>query len=291
MPLLPAFRPDTALRRRVGEALHAEVDIRRRLDALECQIRHGDAEHIERLVSPAYGSTEPEVTVIVTLFDYEAVVTETLDSIVASTDVDYEIVVVDDHSNDGGRAVVADFMDRHPDTPIVLLGCNSNRGLPSARNLAFAQASADKVMVMDADNHVYPTCLRRLADALDDDPDSSFSWAILEEFGLESGLRSAVGWHVPWLCAANNIDAQAMIRTSVWRSLGGYRTDDPLVFGWEDWELWLRIAAGGGHGTHLRQILGRYRRQAQSMLATSNLFSDLMGEHLRTLHPSLPWPS
>ena len=291
MPLLPAFQPDRALRRQVGEALHAEVEIRRDLDALACQVLHGDPQHIERITTPAYDDAHPEVTVIVTLFNYETVVLETLDSIVASTDVDYEVVVVDDHSTDGGRAAVADFMNRHPDVPMLLLGCDSNRGLPVARNLAFGQARSDKVMVMDADNHVYPTCLRKLADALDADPEASFAWAILEEFGIEAGLRSAVGWHVPWLCAANNIDAQAMIRTSVWQSLGGYRTDDALVFGWEDWELWLRIAASGGHGVHVRQILGRYRRQENSMLATSNLFSDIMADHLRTLHPSLPWPS
>ena len=106
-------------------------------------------------------------------------------------------------------------MDDHPDVPMLLLGRENNCGLPQARNLGIARARAAKVMILDADNAVYPTCLRRLADALDADPDASFAYATLEAFGAEPGLRSHLPWHVPWLCAANYLDAQAMIRRDV----------------------------------------------------------------------------
>tara|TARA_R110002110_G_scaffold270426_1_gene486039 strand:- start:659 stop:2608 length:1950 start_codon:yes stop_codon:yes gene_type:complete len=294
IPLLPAFRPTTALRRRVYAALHDEMSLQRSIDAARCAYRHGDAEHVEVITSAAYRDATPdatpEVSVIVTLFDYAAVVGETLDSIVASTNVDIEIVIVDDHSNDHGRQVVSDFIEAHPDTPIVLIGVDANRGLPASRNRAIEHARGAKVMVMDADNHVYPSCLRRLADALDAHPGAAFSWSILEEFGKTTGLRSATGWHVPWLCVANHIDAQAMFRAATFEQHGGYRVDDALVFGWEDWEMWLRLAASGERGVHVGEMLGRYRTQETSMLATSNLFGDLMLEHLRELHPTLPWP-
>jgi hypothetical protein len=291
IPLLPPFRPTTALRRRVYTALHDEMSLQRSIDAARCIHRYGDAQHVEVITSASYKNATPEVSVIVTLFDYAAVVGETLDSIVASTDVDIEIVIVDDHSNDHGRQVVRDFIEAHPDTPIVLVGVDANRGLPASRNRAIEHARGAKVMVMDADNHVYPTCLRRLADALDTHPDAAFSWSILEEFGKTTGLRSATGWHVPWLCVANHIDAQAMFRASTFEQHGGYRIDDALVFGWEDWEMWLRLAASGERGVHVAEMLGRYRTQDTSMLATSNLFGDLMLEHLRELHPTLPWPT
>lgn len=291
IPLLPAFRPTTIFRRRVYAALHDEMSLQRSIDAARCAYRHGDGEHAEVITSTSYENATPEVSVIVTLFDYAAVVGETLDSIVASTDVDIEIVIVDDHSNDHGRQVVIDFIVAHPDTPIVLIGVDANRGLPASRNRAIEHARGPKVMVMDADNHVYPTCMRRLATALDAHPGAAFSWSILEEFGKTTGLRSATGWHVPWLCVANHIDAQAMFRAATFKQHGGYRVDDALVFGWEDWEMWLRLAASGERGVHVAEMLGRYRTQETSMLATSNLFGDLMLEHLRELHPTLPWPS
>ncbi|MGB0113278.1 MAG: glycosyltransferase family A protein, partial [Ilumatobacteraceae bacterium] len=254
------------------------------------QLVHGVPDHIDRFVTPAYAEASPEVSVLVTLFDYGHLVTETLDSIVASRDVDIELIVIDDHSNDDGRAVVRTFMDRHAEVPMVLLGREANAGLPAARNLGFETARADRVMVMDADNLVYPTCLRRLSDALDADTDAAFAYATLEAFGERPGLVSAMGWHVPWLCERNYIDAQAMIRTSTWRRHDGYRDGDELVFGWEDWELWLRLAAAREHGVHVAQMLGRYRTQNSSMISVTNLAAPAMLAHLRELHAGLPWP-
>ena len=84
----------------------------------------------------------PEVSVIVTVFNYASVVGETLESIAASRDVALEVVVVDDHSTDDSRDVVARFLVEHPDVPMLLLGCEANRGLPAARNLGIDRARA-----------------------------------------------------------------------------------------------------------------------------------------------------
>ena len=146
-------------------------------------------------------------------------------------------------------------------------------------------------MVIDADNLVYPNCLRRLADALDAHPDASFAYAILEAFGAEPGLRSHLPWDVPWLCAANYIDAQAMIRRDVLERHGGYRDDDDSIYGWEDWDLWLRLAEAGEHGVHVPEMLGRYRTQRTSMISMSNLAADAMRAHLVERYPTLPWPA
>lgn len=289
LPLLPPFRPNGQLRLDAFRAMAAETALQRRIDRVRCLVRHGADDVIERTETPAYAGAEPEVSVIVTLFDYGHLVTETLDSLVASQDVAFEIVIVDDHSRDDGREVVQAFAAAHPDVPLLLLGSEINRGLPASRNLAFHHARAPKVMVMDADNLVYPTCLRKLSDALDADPAAAFAYATLECFGERPGVASAKAWYVPWLCEANYIDAQAMLRADAWERIGRYRTDDTLVFGWEDWELWLRFAAAGEHGVHVPQMLGRYRTQAESMITTTNLVADHMLAHLRDLHPDLPW--
>ena len=290
IPVLPAFTPMAALRHRTYRALMAETVLQRQIEGARCQLRHGSADHVERVESASYRELDsPQVSVVVTLYDYGHLVTETLDSIAASTEVTFEIIVVDDHSNDDGRAVVAGWIGEHSGVAALLLGSEINRGLPAARNLGFEASRAPKVMVMDADNLVYPTALRRLADALDADCQAAFAYSVLEEFGTDTGVRSAMAWHVPWLCEANYIDAQAMLRRDAWQRHGGYR-DDELVFGWEDWELWLRFAAAGEHGVHVSQMLGRYRTQEVSMLSTSNLVGDHMLRHLRELYPALAWP-
>jgi glycosyltransferase involved in cell wall biosynthesis len=263
--------------------------LRRAIDAEQCRLRFGVADHVTETTTPTYAGVTPEVSVIVTLHDYAGLVTETLDSIVASRDVALEVVVVDDHSTDDGRAVVQRFLDAHPDVAMLLLGCDANRGLAGARNLGVARSRADRIMVMDADNLVYPACLRRLSDALDADPTAAFAYATLEAFGVDPGLRSQLGWNPAWLCAANYIDAQAMVRRTTYERHGGYR-DDEWVYGYEDWDLWLRLAAAGEHGVHVPQMLGRYRTQASSMITITNLAADVMRERIEQRYPSLPWP-
>ena len=94
-------------------------------------------------------------------------------------------------------------------------------------NLAVTLAqSGEKVMVMDADNLVYPSALRALTDALDGDPGAAFAYTSLEEFGVAPGVRSAMAWHVPWLCEANYIDAHVEPRLIDLRMLPSELCDD-----------------------------------------------------------------
>jgi hypothetical protein len=290
-PLLPVFRPADALRERVYHALLAEQRLQRTIESVRCQLAYDTPIHDLEFTTPAFerGEVTPGISVVVTLFNYADVVTEALDSVAASTGVAVELIVVDDHSTDGGRDVVLQFMDAHPDLPVLLLGRDNNCGLPQARNHGIARTRATKVLILDADNAVYPTCLRRLADALDADPGASFAYATLEAFGAEPGLRSHLPWHVPWLCAANYLDAQAMIRRDVLVRHGGYREGE-WIYGWEDWDLWLRLAAAGERGVHLPEMLGRYRTQRTSMISISNLAAESMTARLRDRYPTLPWP-
>lgn len=290
-PLLPVFTPYRTLRRAVYDQLLAEIAHRRELGRFRSLLDHGDPDHVGRTSTPAWDTAGPaDVSVVVTVFDYADVVVETLDSIVVSLDVGIEIVIVDDASTDDSVAVVRDWMEQHGDVPALLLTRAANQGLTRARNLAIDHARCDFVMMMDADNLVYPTCLRRLADVLQTDPSAAFAYATLEAFGAEPGLRSAQGWHVPWLCDANYIDAQAMIRRSTLQRLDGYRVDDTM-YGWEDWDLWLRIASIGEYGVHVPQMLGRYRTQPGSMVSLTNLVAADLRAGLVARYPKLPWPA
>ena len=289
---LGAFRPYAPLQRAAKRLALDDTDMLRRIDATSCLIRHGQGQHVERIATPSYlgRTTAPRVSAVVTLYDYAGVVGETLMSLIASTDVDVEIIVVDDHSSDDGRHVVSDLFDRHPNVPMLLLGKDANEGLAAARNDGFAAAVGEYVFVMDADNHVYPTCLARLADTLDEHRDAAAAYSILEDFGTQRNIRSALAWDPARLCVANYIDAQAMWRRSMWEALGGYRNDDREVYGWEDWDLWLRLAETGGRAVLRTEILGRYRVQDSSMITLTNLATDDAIVSMRNRYPRLPWP-
>jgi hypothetical protein len=287
---LGPFRPYLPALQTAKRIAMAENAAQRRIDAAECLLRHGAVQHVNRVETPAYANAAPEVSVVVSLYNYAAVVTETLDSIIASTGITFEVIVVEDHATDASRRVVDQFVAAHPFVPMVLIAKDANEGLAAARNTGFEAARAERVMVMDADNMIYPSCLRKLADTLHRDSDAEAAYAILEDFGEQRNVRSAIAWDPRRLCRANYIDAQAMLRKSMWERLGGYRADDEHLYGWEDWDLWLRLADSGGHAVLVRQILGRYRVQRGSMISLTNLATDDAIAAMRRRHPSLPWP-
>ncbi len=287
---LGAFRPFLPTLVAAKRLAMAENTALQRLDAAACELASGSRQHIVRIETPAYAGAAPEVSVVVSLYNYADVVVDTLHSIVASEGVGFELIVVEDHATDASRAVVQRFIDDHPTVPIILIAKDANEGLAAARNSGFDHARAPLVMVMDADNTIYPSCLRKLADALNNDPGVDAAYAILEDFGDQRNIRSALAWDVDRLCRANYIDAQAMLRKSAWLRLGGYRADDELVYGWEDWDLWLRLAAGSGRAMLVTQILGRYRVQRGSMVALTNLATDDAIAAMRQRYPTLPWP-
>jgi hypothetical protein len=287
--LLGPFTPYTELRRRAKRLALDDTDMIRRIESVVSTLRTGSPEYRTISVTPGHDQATPRVSSVVTLYNYAGVVGETLDSLAASAEVDHEIIVVDDHSADDGRRVVERFMASHPELAVMLIAKDVNAGLATARNDGFDAARGEYVFVIDADNHVYPTCLRRLADTLDEHPDASAAYSILEDFGDQQNVRSALGWDPARLCAANYIDAQSMWRKSDWFELGGYRNDDRFVFGWEDWDLWLRLAASGGQAVLRREILGRYRVQQGSMIALTNLETADAIAAMQSRYPSLPW--
>ncbi len=171
---------------------------------------------------------------------------------------------------------------------MLLLRHPVNRGLPAARNAAVAEARGEQVLVLDSDNQLYPHCLERLAEALDADPAADFAYGILEQFDYSgpAGLSGYFGWEPERLVEDNYIDALALIRRSALEALGGYTTDRRL-YGWEDYDLWCRIADRGGHAAHVPEILARYRLAPGSMISLTNLSARESREALAERCPTL----
>jgi len=222
---------------------------------------------------------EPTVTVITALYNHRDLIGEALDSLVAGAFTDYEVVIVDDGSSDGSGDAVREWMARHEDIPLQLLCHPVNRGLGAARNTAIDFARGRYCFVLDADNVLYPRCLEALVLMLDREPQTTFAYPILEVFGMIDAyvaaggnpLVSYLGWDPKRLREGNYIDALSLIRTDALRRLGGYATDRRL-FGWEDFDLWCRIAESGGMGLLVPQILARYRASASSMRTLTDLY-------------------
>jgi hypothetical protein len=272
---------------RVKELLDSETELVQRIEALQARVRYGQADYADLSRTSSWAACEPEVTVVVTSYNYERFVTEAMESVMASLGLEVELVVVDDHSEDDSVASITALMERTDWFPTTLLARAANAGVSSARNAGIRQARAERVFMLDADNLVFPATLGKLSAALDRLPDAAFAYGIIARTG-DPGLLSPFPWDIGRLCLSNYIDAMALIRREVLVEVGGYDSYSSLR-GWEDYELWLRLAASGASATFVPEFVGSYRVHPTSRQHTVGLDTAALTREFRERYPFLPW--
>ena len=117
----------------------------------------------------------PRVSVIIPMFNAVRTVEQAIESVRAQTFRDFEIVVVDDGSTDGGIEIVR----RRHDGAIKILE-QKNRGPSAARNLGIANSSGEYLAFLDADDWWKPQFLTRMVAALDRDPPCAMAYCDLQ---------------------------------------------------------------------------------------------------------------
>ena len=282
--------PSDPAQRGIKRAIVGQISMQRRLDRIEARLAGGDPDAIEHRVAGGWHAAAPDVSVVVPVYGYADTVVDAVESALASEGVSVEVVVVDDHSPDGARAVIERWLDANDDAPVRAAFRGSNAGLGAARNLGFELARADACLPLDADNAVYPAGLRKLRTALDADPAASFAYGIIEVYGDERSLLSHLPWSEERLLARNFLDAMALVRIDAWKAVGGYaEATESSIYGWEDYAFWLAMSAHGHQGTLVPEPVLRYRRHSGSMIGVTNLDEAGTIMALRRRFPELAW--
>jgi hypothetical protein len=140
--------------------------------------------------------------------------------------------------------------------------------------------------VLDADNWIYPGCLPSLHAAISSGGEAAV-YGLIRRFDEETheslGLLSSYDWDVRALVRGPYIDAMALFDRQVLAAVGGYSTE--LVeygwFGWEDYDLWLKLARAGYRARLVPNILSAYRVHPDSMLQRTNRSSDAFARYFR----------
>jgi glycosyltransferase involved in cell wall biosynthesis len=195
--------------------------------------------------------SQPLVSVIVPSYNASRYIRETLESVLAQTYGNFEVIVIDDGSKDDTSDIVADYARR--DSRIRLVS-QPNAGVGAARNRGIAEASGVFIAPLDADDVWYPEKLEKQVASLQrggEEWGCAYCWSkSINERG-EAFLPLAhwpIRGRVFYALIYRNIIGNASVplfRTSAVREIGGYRTraEQGGVQGCEDWDLTLRVAA------------------------------------------------
>ena len=106
-----------------------------------------------------------KLSIVVPVYNAEAYLPRCIDSLLAQSLSDYELLFVDDGSPDGSYAILADYAARFPEK--IRLFQKPNGGQASARNLGAAQARGEYLSFVDSDDFVEADCYASLVRAMD----------------------------------------------------------------------------------------------------------------------------
>jgi hypothetical protein len=187
----------------------------------------------------------PDFSIVVPLYNKASEISRCLRSALAQTYANFELIVIDDGSTDGGDAVVRSFQDHR-----LRFLQQENRGLAETRNNGVRAAKAPIVAFLDADDEWLPTHLEEVARLVRLHPEAG---TYCTGFWLDrgQGWRRRVwlaNYHLKsWTALITDyfsipdgkiLPSASAVRRDALMAAGGYRT----MFG-EDIDLLLRMAA------------------------------------------------
>lgn len=206
------------------------------------------------------------VSIVLPVFNGERYLRESLESCLAQTYADLEVVAVDDGSSDSTPAILAEYAARDP--RVQLVTHTRNHGLPRALNTGFAAATGKYFTWTSADNYFRPQAIRVLADALD-------GWSDVDVvFSDQSFIDSEGNWLSTWTVSDHRemlspfgpgtaLGACFLYRRVVHEILGPYSEELFMV---EDFDFFLRASARFRMAV-IHKDLYAYRSHAGSLTA------------------------
>lgn len=240
----------------------------------------------------------PLASVIIPAYNAERFLRQAVESALAQSYPNVEVIIIDDGSTDGTRQLADELAKADGRVRVIT---QENAGVGAARNRGIAEARGKYVAPLDADDFWYPEKLTRQIGLLEERGERwglAYCWSRSVD---ESGTISDALPHWPMdgdifqVLIYRNIIGNASVplfRMSALREVGGFRTraQQNGAQGCEDWDLTLRVAAKY-LGVGVPEYLVAYRQIAGTM--TSNFagmarsYESTVGE-LRAKHPELP---
>lgn len=217
----------------------------------------------------------PRVSVIVPLYNKGAFVRRALDSIAAQTFADFEAIVVDDGSTDGGARVVAGYADAR-----FRLVAQRNAGPGAARNRGAREAAGEFLAFLDADDEWLPGYLEegvRLLEKFSPDaaaatcgyfehPPGASREQMWRARGIADGLQRVGPDTSPELVVsmlAYMSPCSTVARADAVRRHGGFYERDRCLYG-EDAHLWLKVLLNEPVAFDLRPLV-RFHHDASDL--------------------------
>ena len=199
------------------------------------------------------------VSVVVPCFNQGRFLDEAVQSVLAQTYQDFEIVIVNDGSTDGQTT----SMLRSYVQPRTRVLHTDNQGLASARNNGIRAATGRYILPLDADDRIADSYLGKAVALLDANPNAGIVYSQAEYFGERTGRWELPDYNFPRILLENMIFASSLFRKADWEEVHGYNPN--MKHGLEDYDFWLSLIELGRDVIQIPEPLFLYRQTSESM--------------------------
>jgi peptidoglycan/xylan/chitin deacetylase (PgdA/CDA1 family) len=209
----------------------------------------------------------PRTSFVIPARNAARTIAQTLDSLLAQSDGDWQALIVDDGSSDDTPALIAAYTQR--DARFAALRGNGTDGAAGARNVGLERARGRRIVFIDSDDWLDPRFLERMHAALDAAPGAAAAYCDYQRV-MPDGSRTPVHSdpdiaRAPFEAFARGcavaIHTVLIERAEVLRA-GSF---DTTLRTCEDWDLWQRITRLGGRWVHVAEPLAFYRTSEDSL--------------------------
>ena len=197
----------------------------------------------------------PVISVIISCYNQEGYIAECLDSVLAQTFKDYEVIVVNDGSTDNSLRVINPYIRKYHNFKLIN---QKNTGGCTARNNGIAQACGKYIYPLDGDDIISADMLEKSFNAIESGLGDIITTRVMlfgKTVEKELVLRETDKYN---LAASNCLVNAALFRKTDFDAVRGY--DQKFNKGLEDYDLWLNMVFRRGLKIYrIPEILFRYR--------------------------------
>lgn len=229
-------------------------------------------------------ATAPKVSIFIPVYNSEKYLAKTLESLLAQTFHDFEIIIADDGSTDKSLEIARFYENR--DKRIRVLPLLHN-GEVTARNEAIKHANSNSTYLLnhDSDDISFPAKLKRLVEYLETHPEIAVVGCLAEYFDDEGNDKG----QPPIECQPERIretfgkvnsmiNSAALIRREVFNKIGGYREEYRSV---DDYDFFTRALCAGFELANVPEVLHRIRLHPESIGNTRAKTQQILAEKIR----------
>jgi glycosyltransferase involved in cell wall biosynthesis len=204
----------------------------------------------------------PAITVYIPVYNREKYIKEAIDSVLAQTFQDFELILVDDGSTDNSVNIIKGYTDKR----ITLIEAPHNMGVRKAANMALKAAKGKYIVRLDSDDICVPERLEKQFRFMEVNPEVGLSGGQLQLFGNDNSV-----WNYP--VDPDMIKAGLFFEPTISQGASilrrelvekGYLYDEEGLNYAEDYELWYRLKGITKMG-NIPDILIYYRRDEQNV--------------------------